>query len=263
MQLDASRGGRLIVLSLFASLACVGSLSAQSVWSGLTYEFNRPDFAFPRPQDAITPSVSLTRNDTQGLYNAFLDSGWNGSGPTGTQWATAITNPGKAITAANWAELQFGTWLAAYGGSGALGSEIVGKNAVIHLIDEEIYLDLRFTSWTQHGGGGFTYLRAAPPPPTGDYNGDRIVNAADYTVWRNSLGEQVAFYGAGADGDADGMVDFEDYFFWKDHYGEMAGDAGQSFTSDVPEPSALMLATASIMLLLCVAPRPYGGRRNG
>ncbi len=27
---------------------------------------------------------------------------------------------------------------------------------------------------------------AAPPPPNADFNGDGTVNAADYTVWRNS-----------------------------------------------------------------------------
>ena len=40
----------------------------------------------------------------------------------------------------------------------------VGVNAVVHLIAEDIYLDLRVTSWTSRGGG-FSYIRSTPPVP--------------------------------------------------------------------------------------------------
>src|SRR5688572_9519961 len=40
----------------------------------------------------------------------------------------------------------------------------------------------------------------------GDYNDDTSVDAADYVVWRNTLGQTVAQLGRGADGDADGVV---------------------------------------------------------
>ena len=58
--------------------------------------------------------------------------------------------------------------------------------------------------------------------PTGDYNGDGVVDAADYTVWRNTLGEDVANRGDGADGDADGIVDEDDYGYWRARYGDVA-----------------------------------------
>jgi hypothetical protein len=53
----------------------------------------------------------------------------------------------------------------------------------------------------------------------GDYNGDRKVNAADYTVWRNTLGTPVAKY-EGADGDGSNWIDMPDYEIWKQHYGD-------------------------------------------
>lgn len=53
--------------------------------------------------------------------------------------------------------------------------------------------------------------------PDGDYNGDAYVNAADYTVWRDSLG-QVGTQ-LSADGDRDGQVDQEDYSIWASAYG--------------------------------------------
>ncbi|TWU00270.1 Exo-beta-D-glucosaminidase precursor [Botrimarina colliarenosi] len=53
----------------------------------------------------------------------------------------------------------------------------------------------------------------------GDYNGDGVVNAADYTVWRDNQGAATATPGQGADGDGDGMVDSDDHRFWADNYG--------------------------------------------
>jgi hypothetical protein len=47
----------------------------------------------------------------------------------------------------------------------------IGRNAVrfgpgvVHLISDDIYLDINFTSWTQGGdvnGGGFSYTRSTP-----------------------------------------------------------------------------------------------------
>lgn len=52
----------------------------------------------------------------------------------------------------------------------------------------------------------------------GDYNLDGSVDAADYTVWRNTLGSQASLFTA-ADGDGSGLVDAADYNVWKSHYG--------------------------------------------
>ncbi len=73
-------------------------------------------------------------------------------------------------------------------------------------------------------------------PLSGDYNGDGLVDAADYTVWRESLGQAV-MPGSGADGDGDGEVGQGDYAVWSSHYGESAGAA-----STTPEPSGVILA---------------------
>ena len=39
--------------------------------------------------------------------------------------------------------------------------------------------------------GAAGWINLSPPATTGDYNGDMTVDAADYTVWRNTLGNQV------------------------------------------------------------------------
>ncbi|MEZ6103807.1 MAG: choice-of-anchor L domain-containing protein [Pirellulaceae bacterium] len=58
----------------------------------------------------------------------------------------------------------------------------------------------------------------------GDYNGNDVVDAADYTVWKDSFGENVD-PGTGADGNCNGTVDAADYTVWKDNFGARFYDA--------------------------------------
>lgn len=58
----------------------------------------------------------------------------------------------------------------------------------------------------------------------GDYNGDDIVDAADYTAWRDTVGDSVP-PGEGADGDESGTIDAGDYGPWNDNYGSSSADA--------------------------------------
>ena len=37
---------------------------------------------------------------------------------------------------------------------------IVGKDLVLHLIEEDIYLSVKFKSWSQGKKGGFSYERS-------------------------------------------------------------------------------------------------------
>ncbi|MEX2169212.1 MAG: hypothetical protein WD851_07865 [Pirellulales bacterium] len=58
-----------------------------------------------------------------------------------------------------------------------------------------------------------------PTPKQGDYNNNGIVDAADYTVWRDTLGQFVENLGGGADGDHNGFIDEFDYDFWAGNLG--------------------------------------------
>ncbi|MEX2317371.1 MAG: hypothetical protein WD669_09485 [Pirellulales bacterium] len=70
----------------------------------------------------------------------------------------------------------------------------------------------------------------------GDYNANGIVDAADYTIWRNTLHSPSDMR---ADGEGDGDVDFGDYQVWRDHYGESlpTPGSGSATSSSVSEPS--------------------------
>jgi GH25 family lysozyme M1 (1,4-beta-N-acetylmuramidase) len=114
-------------------------------------------------------------------------------------------------------------------------------------------------SWTGNVGGinpvdrnafDGTLLELAqqfsPNYSDGDYNHDGTVDAGDYILWRNTLGQH-ALTGSGADGDLSGTIDLADYDIWKNSFGKTVTNAGASngaivATAVVPESSTLALA---------------------
>jgi hypothetical protein len=86
----------------------------------------------------------------------------------------------------------------------------------------------------------------------GDYNDNNVIDAADYTVWRN------AYPGGPLINDDDGMADIGDYNYWKSHFGETSGSGSALSEATVPEPTSLALCmlavTAIIRIRRFVAP---------
>jgi len=99
----------------------------------------------------------------------------------------------------------------------------------------------------------------------GDYNLNGVVEAADYTVWRNSLGQAGA--GLAADGNASGTIDAGDFDVWKMHFGATSPGSGsgsvdqgaastQATSTQVPEPTGFALAFGALVsLALALASR--------
>ncbi len=104
--------------------------------------------------------------------------------------------------------------------------------------------------------------------PPGDFNRDGRVDAADYTVWRDSLGQSGFGLAADVTGDdllgiPDGVVDGSDYALWRANFGSSVAAGGGLLAVSTPEPPTVALA---VVVLLwggmasrrCIAP---GGRR--
>ena len=125
------------------------------IWSGTPLTFEKLDDADPEDpvnQDAITELVVLTRGNRGSLYNVVVDSAATSSTPTGTEWAK-----GNTIELDN---LEFETLKSAADNQ---MRDIPGVPLVLHLIEEDIYIDLVFLSWSSGGSdGGFSYERSTP-----------------------------------------------------------------------------------------------------
>jgi hypothetical protein len=82
----------------------------------------------------------------------------------------------------------------------------------------------------------------------GDYNGDGLVDARDYILWRKSAGQSGV--GLAADGNHDGVVDETDYSLWRSHFGDLevagAGFAASGAFKNIPEPSGSLLLLAAV-----------------
>jgi len=98
--------------------------------------------------------------------------------------------------------------------------------------------------------------------PFADFNFDGIVNAADYTTWRDHLGLASGATLEDGDADADGDVDSDDYLVWKGDVGTAidmttlaaSGEAGGGANA-VPEPSTLLTLTIGFIVFAIRARR--------
>lgn len=96
--------------------------------------------------------------------------------------------------------------------------------------------EIFFGSNEATGAGQMNYRRVAfasidTAAARGDFNGDGLTNAADYTLWRDNQGRSFA----AADGNGDGLVNQADYAIWKTNFGAVA--AGPGLLATVPEPA--------------------------
>lgn len=138
----------------------------QTLWTGPMISFSKGDYVdwtLPQNQDSISPNVCITRADKGGIFNIKLESEFDRdsrTSPTDTEWANGSITDGIQ-------NLEFTSWF-----NSILGStqEEVGVKKVMHLISEDIYIDLVITEWTPGGGGsgtgfggGFTYMRSTKP----------------------------------------------------------------------------------------------------
>ena len=98
-----------------------------------------------------TKSVAITRgNDGGQIYNISKESSADKTNsPLGTTWAVGTIDQRESLT--------FKKFRAAVGKP----KDVVGKDLVMYLEDHDVYLSVKFTSWTEGKNGGFVYERSA------------------------------------------------------------------------------------------------------
>lgn len=85
----------------------------------------------------------------------------------------------------------------------------------------------------------------------GDYNADGIVDAADYTVWRDNLGATEDGNVLNGNGDG-GTVDASDYDLWRQNFGASLSPLSKANTNEVPEPTGFAIAIALLTFSSCL-----------
>lgn len=134
------------------------AIAGPQVWSGYDYAFAKPAFAdpsLPENQDRMTSSVWITRADIAGIYNAAQENSYSGLSPADTEWSFGTTD--------DYDTLNYQPWVLTHGNN---PPSMVNQPMVVHLITDDIYIDVMFTNWGigPSAGGTFSYIRGVPAP---------------------------------------------------------------------------------------------------
>jgi len=130
-----------------------GDTSSSNIWDGPTVVFSKADgadFTLESNQDRITSNVWITRGNGGQIFNiAKENSADKGDSPVGTLWAKGDIN--------NIDNLTFQPFRLGVGQPKA----VVGLDLVLFLVEDNVYLSVKFTSWSQGQKGGFAYERSS------------------------------------------------------------------------------------------------------
>ena len=128
--------------------------------------------------------------------------------------------------------------------AGGTNLETVGLQATDYL---QIALATNSSGPSVFAIDNFRIIKAVLPGVPGDYNENGTVDAADFVVWRNSIGPNTI-----PNDPTSGTVDSTDYDFWKSRFGATTGaGSGSALAAAVPEPTTLF---AGIIVLLAALP---------
>lgn len=125
-----------------------------TLWEGASLTFAKADGADHTDlanQDKLTDRVILTRADQGQIFNIAVNAAADqATSPVGTRWAFGTISDGIET-------LSFMSFRA-----NGQPKDFPNTPMVLHLIEDNIYVDVTFTSWSQNKNGGFAYVRSTP-----------------------------------------------------------------------------------------------------
>ncbi|MEM9886713.1 MAG: T9SS type A sorting domain-containing protein [Bacteroidota bacterium] len=156
------------VLFLFCSFLFAQSSTAQTIWDGPKMTFTKAgnaDWTLEENQDRITEDIWITRRDRWSIFNiaegeitSKPSCGANPGQPFGTRWAWGSTADGIE-------NLMFDNFLGADFANCKPGeAAMMDRTAVLHLVEDDIYIDIKFLDWSSQSGGALvSYERSSDP----------------------------------------------------------------------------------------------------
>ena len=127
-----------------------------NIWNGATITFTKSNGSDPTVmanQDRLSSNVWITRgNDGGQIYNIAKESvADKTNSPVGTKWAIGTLSQIETLSFT-----KFRTAV-------SKPKDVVGKNLVMYLENDDVYLTVKFTSWSEGKNGGFAYERSTKP----------------------------------------------------------------------------------------------------
>ena len=135
-----------------------GKCPNKTVWNESEITFTKSDGSNPNEessQDRITDNVWITRgNDGGQIYNIAIESSANkDSSPKETMWALG--------TLGNIDEIIRSPGFKPFRSAVGKPKDVVGKDLIMYSIKDEIYMSVKFISWSEGKAGGFSYKRSS------------------------------------------------------------------------------------------------------
>ena len=234
-----------------------GSTAAVKIFNSTSYGNSRNwRFDQPEPAQVLKNNISYQGTNSDNIVPAVSDSfnSWNGGVSLTNDDFESLTRVVNGIDLLK-APRQTDGSLPDLGGflHLAASSDLIDAGTTISFVFNGITYNVPYNGMAPDLGAYETGVPAPALP--GDYNGDDIVDAADYTVWRNNLNTSASL----PNDETPGSVDGGDYEVWKSHFGQSLPGSGSASLSAVPEPgSASMIFAAALWLGSCRRERSVG-----
>lgn len=228
-------------------LDSVGFITELDELDGKLYgraNFIRADeFVLPETIDAIVPpnsSVEIVEYELEylgrwGNSTGFTTDDWHATNLTdnrGSGSSGVVDNPGLENDSVDWRQSLIGNHPA---------DDMDDATPAPPAAAVESTKNVPYGTKLANTLGGPNYI-------TGDYNGNGVVDAADYTVWRDTvgtLGTELAH--PAADHNHDFRVDQADYDIWRANFGAPFNTAPLAAATTIPEPQTLLIFTGLLV----------------
>ncbi|MCO6046777.1 SGNH/GDSL hydrolase family protein [Aeoliella sp. ICT_H6.2] len=200
-----------------------GTAASQADWNNRTQMFNTTLASGLDDLEASIGDASIRRFDIEALFDQVLAN----PGDYG------LTNVSESAAP----DLEPGTY--SYDNSDVVANP-----------DEYLFWDNVHPTRVMHAhlADAIYEFLTTPEVLAGDFNGDSLVDLADYTVWRNNLGATDDSLINMAGDDVPG-IDAGDYVVWKDNFGSwQPPTTSPSAPAQVPEPGGLVLVCLAVAM---------------
>jgi Dockerin type I domain len=203
------------------------------------------------------------------LHGVFDFSGVSSSSPLhwAANWQINIVNPGTINSSIDTSQIVIqrdGIDLFRIPGGSLPASQNISGSVTGSTLNSriEIYAESSLSGGRMLGESRVTLelqIKFAEQPFAlpGDYNQNGVVDAADFVVWRRSVGQTGA--GLAADGNGDGTINADDYQVWRSHFGQPPGSgaagyplgaSAESLSAAAPEPTSNLVCLVALSLIV-------------